>query len=86
MNATVPIIEARRATPVYQSQWRQRGQGSPTPVLALPFSLDLVNPDNTPTRQFQALYRQAWGEALPIHEPVCNPDGTPSREHLLRWP
>lgn len=86
MNVTVPIIADRRATPQYQAQWRQRGQGSPTPILALPVSLDLINADFTPTREFQGLWRQAWGETLPIHEAVCNPDGTPSREHLTRWP
>jgi len=86
MNATVPIIEAGRATPQYQTQWRQRGALSVTPVLAIPPSLTLVNPDYTPTREFQSLYAQAWGETLPIHEAICNPDGTPSWEHLIRWP
>jgi hypothetical protein len=85
MNATVPIIRDQRATPQYQAQWRQRGQSSPSAVLALPPNLVLINPDRTPTRAFQGLYAQAWGESLPVHEPVCNADGTPSKEHLLRW-
>lgn len=86
MNATVPIIQAGKATPQYQTQWRQRGVLSPTPVLALPANLQLINADYTPTRHFQGLYQQAWGQTLPLHEPVCNADGTPSPEHLTRWP
>lgn len=80
MNVTVPIIEAGRATPQYMTQWRQRGSALPIPA-----NLTLVNADFTPTRAFQGLYAQAWGETLPVHEPVCNADGTPSREHLTRW-
>lgn len=86
MNANVPIIEAGKATPQYQTQWRLRGLTAPNPVLAIPANLDLVNDDFTPTKAFMGLWLQAWGEPLPPHEPVSNPDGTPSQEHLERWP
>jgi hypothetical protein len=85
MNANVIIIERGKPTPQYISQWRQRGQTSPTPVLALPINLTLINPDRTPTTTFSRMYKAAWGQDLPPQLPICEPDGRPTPEHLKLW-